>query len=74
MSWLSLLKAVPALLALISAIVGLIRASQARKHGRTEAVLAGVNAARVVVDKMAVIAASPLSDEEVERRLSDGTF
>ncbi len=74
MSWLSLLKAIPALLAVISAVVGLIRAARDRKAGRKEAILEGLVQAKDLINKMATIAASPVTDEELERRLDSGTF
>ena len=74
MSWLSLLKAIPAILALVSAVVGLIRAARDRKAGRDEATIEGLEQATDLINKMATIAASPVTDEEIERRMEGGTF
>jgi hypothetical protein len=70
----SLLKALPAILALASAVIGLIKATQARKAGRNEIVVEGLEQASKRLDQMATIVASPVGDDEVQRRLRDAAF
>jgi len=71
---LSAIKALPAILAIVTAILGLIRSTRDRKAGADEIIIKGLEEARKKLDEMATIAASQASDDEIEDKLKNGTF
>lgn len=70
----SFLKYLPAILALIGSVTSFITYMRARKIAKVKVINDLLRDEIKRLDGMAAIAASPVSDEEVERRLASGQF